>query len=64
VSDYESYHNDMLQLERRIDELLLAAATRPLTESEVLDLRLFAGVPARSSARPQRVICGSEEVPF
>lgn len=47
MSDQAAFHADQLQLEQRVDELLAAAASRPLTESEVLDLRLFAGVPDR-----------------
>lgn len=62
MSDQAAFHADMLTLERRIDELLLAAATRPLTESELLDLRLFAGVPDRT-AKPQREIC-DHTLPF
>lgn len=65
MSEQAAFHADMLALERRVDELLLASAARPLTEAEVLDLRLFAGVPART-AKPARVVADthSELVPF
>jgi len=57
-------HADMLRFEQRVDELLQAAAERPLTSSEILDIRLFAGVPART-AKPVRVVTVDNNlVPF
>ena len=64
MSDQAAFHADMLRFEQHVDELLVAAAERPLTASEILDIRLFAGVPAKS-AKPVRVVTVDNNlVPF
>lgn len=51
MSDQAAYYADMLALEHRLDDTLRAAATRPLTRDEILDLRLACGIPARPVCR-------------
>jgi hypothetical protein len=46
-NDQAAFHADQLLIEQRIDDILRAAVTRPLTRDEVIDLRLMTGVIER-----------------
>lgn len=47
TSDYQAFHADRLAQEQRVDDILIAALLRPLTDEEVHELRAAAGIPAR-----------------
>jgi hypothetical protein len=66
-ADMQAFHADMLALEQRLDDTLRAAALRPLTSDEILDLRLVCGIPDRArkaTLRPVNSSTFDELIPF
>ena len=49
MTDQQAFYADCLAFEHHLDEIMLAAASRPLTADEIKELRAALGIPERKA---------------